>query len=207
MALIWGGEARKLHPPFPLAASWSSPRCTTSTRCPQVCPWSDPARGSRQLCQHGGTLAATTASMSDFWHKLGCCVVEKPQPVSTSSAAISGRGVGSAGTDGLHHFAEEEEETDRPLHDRGAHELRPPDAHRLRRHGRGRGAAHGTLTLWAGWGSVLGCWVSELGDRWCFWGGRCWFWGGGIPQLDDGCCWASQLGARCRFGVLALRVG
>ncbi|NWI48298.1 C42S1 protein, partial [Picathartes gymnocephalus] len=33
--------------------------------------------------------------MSDFWHKLGCCVVEKPQPVSTSSAAISGRGVGS----------------------------------------------------------------------------------------------------------------
>lgn len=45
-----------------------------------MCPWSDPARGSRQLCQHGGTLAATTASMSDFWHKLGCCVVEKPQP-------------------------------------------------------------------------------------------------------------------------------
>ncbi|XP_053823135.1 CDC42 small effector protein 1 isoform X2 [Vidua chalybeata] len=49
--------------------------------CPdQVSPWSDPAQGSRQLCQHGGTLAATTASMSDFWHKLGCCVVEKPQP-------------------------------------------------------------------------------------------------------------------------------
>ncbi|KAM4755773.1 CDC42 small effector protein 1 isoform 1-T1 [Cyanocitta cristata] len=61
-------------------ASCSSPRCATPTRCPQVCPWSDPARGSRQLCQHGGTLAATTASMSDFWHKLGCCVVEKPQP-------------------------------------------------------------------------------------------------------------------------------
>lgn len=57
-----------------------------STLChpDQVSPWSDPAQGSRQLCQHGGTLAATTASMSDFWHKLGCCVVEKPQPVSTS---------------------------------------------------------------------------------------------------------------------------
>nr|XP_009666012.1 PREDICTED: CDC42 small effector protein 1 isoform X2 [Struthio camelus australis] len=27
----------------------------------------------------GGTLA-TAANMSDFWHKLGCCVVEKPQP-------------------------------------------------------------------------------------------------------------------------------
>lgn len=58
-----------------------------STLChpDQVSPWSDPAQGSWQLCQHGGTLAATTASMSDFWHKLGCCVVEKPQPVSTSS--------------------------------------------------------------------------------------------------------------------------
>ncbi|NXQ33739.1 C42S1 protein, partial [Alaudala cheleensis] len=31
--------------------------------------------------------------MSDFWHKLGCCVVEKPQPVSTPRAAISGRGM------------------------------------------------------------------------------------------------------------------
>uniref|UniRef100_A0A8D2Q0C1 CDC42 small effector 1 n=1 Tax=Zosterops lateralis melanops TaxID=1220523 RepID=A0A8D2Q0C1_ZOSLA len=34
--------------------------------------------------------------MSDFWHKLGCCVVEKPQPVSTPSAAFflgRGRGV------------------------------------------------------------------------------------------------------------------
>lgn len=29
--------------------------------------------------------------MSDFWHKLGCCVVEKPQPVS-SCGALGGAG-------------------------------------------------------------------------------------------------------------------
>ncbi|NWZ13248.1 C42S1 protein, partial [Agelaius phoeniceus] len=40
--------------------------------------------------------------MSDFWHKLGCCVVEKPQPVSTPPAAILGRGPG--GQQGLMAF-------------------------------------------------------------------------------------------------------
>ncbi|NXH92244.1 C42S1 protein, partial [Edolisoma coerulescens] len=35
--------------------------------------------------------------MSDFWHKLGCCVVEKPQPVSTPSAAIRGGARGQRG--------------------------------------------------------------------------------------------------------------
>ena len=34
--------------------------------------------------------------MSDFWHKLGCCVVEKPQPVSSFSLAGSG-GFGALG--------------------------------------------------------------------------------------------------------------
>uniref|UniRef100_A0A663DPJ6 CDC42 small effector 1 n=1 Tax=Aquila chrysaetos chrysaetos TaxID=223781 RepID=A0A663DPJ6_AQUCH len=100
-----GGEAPRPAPAEPrlAAASWapapapgprtlrwgravcSSPRRASLTRSPHPSPWSDPAWGSlhrrgspRQLARHGGKLAA--ANMSDFWHKLGCCVVEKPQP-------------------------------------------------------------------------------------------------------------------------------
>lgn len=77
---------------------------------------SAPARPPRQPARQGGKLDAT-ANMSDFWHKLGCCVVEKPQPVSSFSLAGWGRVwgpgvVGSAGPDSLHPLAEEEEETD-----------------------------------------------------------------------------------------------
>uniref|UniRef100_A0A8V1A9P0 CDC42 small effector 1 n=1 Tax=Gallus gallus TaxID=9031 RepID=A0A8V1A9P0_CHICK len=54
---------------------------------PQVPP---PAR-PHGLRAHGGLCSSAapappggklegTANMSDFWHKLGCCVVEKPQP-------------------------------------------------------------------------------------------------------------------------------
>lgn len=53
--------------------------------------------------------------MSDFWHKLGCCVVEKPQPVSSCGPGVGSlvlRSRGCQGTDGLHPPAEEEEETD-----------------------------------------------------------------------------------------------
>uniref|UniRef100_A0A663DPH7 CDC42 small effector 1 n=1 Tax=Aquila chrysaetos chrysaetos TaxID=223781 RepID=A0A663DPH7_AQUCH len=71
--------------PFVGGAVCSSPRRASLTRSPHPSPWSDPAWGSlhrrgspRQLARHGGKLAA--ANMSDFWHKLGCCVVEKPQP-------------------------------------------------------------------------------------------------------------------------------
>ncbi|NWQ72239.1 C42S1 protein, partial [Neopipo cinnamomea] len=32
--------------------------------------------------------------MSDFWHKLGCCVLEKPQPVSTPGLWGGPGGVG-----------------------------------------------------------------------------------------------------------------
>lgn len=28
--------------------------------------------------------------MSEFWHKLGCCVVEKPQPVSLPTPILTG---------------------------------------------------------------------------------------------------------------------
>ncbi|NWZ87552.1 C42S1 protein, partial [Poecile atricapillus] len=35
--------------------------------------------------------------MSDFWHKLGCCVVEKPQPVSTCLQPFRGGAWGQQG--------------------------------------------------------------------------------------------------------------
>ncbi|NXD02670.1 C42S1 protein, partial [Certhia familiaris] len=35
--------------------------------------------------------------MSDFWHKLGCCVVEKPQPVSNLQCSCFGEGCGVSG--------------------------------------------------------------------------------------------------------------
>lgn len=92
---IWGVRTAGITPPFTPTASCSSPRRAFLTRSPHPSPWSDPAWGSlhrrgspRQLARRGGKLAA--ANMSDFWHKLGCCVVEKPQPVSSFSLASLG---------------------------------------------------------------------------------------------------------------------
>ncbi|OPJ85697.1 hypothetical protein AV530_009249 [Patagioenas fasciata monilis] len=85
---------------------------------PQPSPWSDPARGS---LHRRSPPAGREAGRHCEYERL------------LAQAGLLRRGEATA---------QEEEEADRPLHDRGAHELRAPDAHWLWRHGRGRRPAH-----------------------------------------------------------------
>lgn len=185
LGLIRGGQAWKRRSPFPLTASCSSPRCATPTRCPHGVTQ---RRGPGSCASTGGTLAASTASMSDFWHKLGCCVVEKPQPVSTSPPVLP-FGAGPRGQRGLTAFFPLQKKRRRRIDRSMIGE--PMNFVHLTHIGSGDMAAGEGLPMVphavGGWGSALGCWVSGLGDRWWFWGGRCWFWGGRVSQLGGGC--------------------
>ncbi|XP_040546806.2 cDC42 small effector protein 1 isoform X1 [Gallus gallus] len=78
--------ARKLRP--------GTAHCTVGPRRPRGAsptPQVPPPARPHGLRAHGGLCSGAapappggklegTANMSDFWHKLGCCVVEKPQP-------------------------------------------------------------------------------------------------------------------------------
>ncbi|KAJ4918376.1 hypothetical protein JOQ06_000164 [Pogonophryne albipinna] len=39
-----------------------------------------PAPACREAAETGRTLDTRSVNMSDFWHKMGCCVVAKPPP-------------------------------------------------------------------------------------------------------------------------------
>lgn len=42
-----------------------------------------PAPACREAAETGRTLDTRSVNMSDFWHKMGCCVVAKPPPKKT----------------------------------------------------------------------------------------------------------------------------
>ncbi|XP_056367005.1 CDC42 small effector protein 1 isoform X1 [Oenanthe melanoleuca] len=86
-----------------------------------------PRRASPGRCPHGVTPRWVPAGRGDA----GCHRRQHERLLAQAGLLRGGEAP-----------AQEEEETDRPLHDRGAHELRAPDTHRLRRHGCRRGAAH-----------------------------------------------------------------
>ncbi|KAM9624163.1 CDC42 small effector protein 1 isoform 3-T3 [Morphnus guianensis] len=113
--------------------------------------------------------------MSDFWHKLGCCVVEKPQP-KKRRRRIDRSMIGE-----------------------------PMNFIHLTHIGSGDMAAGEGLPMvpypceqlgwWVSWlvewrVSLLGCWVSQLGDRCCFWGAGSHGWVMGVTVgVVESCGW------------------